>query len=185
MLEFILTIDVKVFYFINKTLHNPFFDLLMPFATDFDNWKIPILVFVIFLCIRYKKKGVVAIFCGVVAVGISDQLSSGILKPLTERERPCFELPDVRLLMLQVKSLSFPSSHAANITSVSLVFSYFFKKSVPVWITIVIIISYSRIYVGVHYPFDVLAGNLVGILSGIITIFIYKRVSEIYKNLEV
>lgn len=177
MLDLLQTADTSLFFLFNKTLHFFAFDWIMPVLTEFDNWKIPVFIILFFIGFKYKKKGVIAVCCGIIGVTIADQLSSTFFKPLTGRQRPCFELEGVRLLIGQVKSLSFPSSHAANITATAYVFSFFFKKAKIYLIILATAVSYSRIYVGVHYPSDVIAGVLVGFIAGIIVVETYKYLS--------
>ena len=185
MTDFFYSIDVYIFFFFNRTVHNPVFDLLMPFITDFDNWLIPVVLIVIFLGFKYKKRGLIAVGCGIIGVAISDQLTSTFLKPLTGRARPCFELENVRLIIDQVRSLSFPSSHAANISVTAVIFSHFFPKAKIYLIILAVSVSFSRIYVGVHYPSDVIAGAGIGVIAGILIIKIYKISSQRFGKLEV
>lgn len=177
MLDLLQSADTWLFFLFNKTLHFFAFDRIMPVLTEFDNWKIPVLIILLFISFKYKKRGLTAVCCGIIGVTIADQFTSSFLKPLTGRQRPCFELEGVRLLIDQVKSLSFPSSHAANITATAYIFSFFFKKAKVYLIILAVAVSWSRIYVGVHYPSDVIAGAIVGFTAGIFTVEAYKYLS--------
>ncbi|MFC1726455.1 phosphatase PAP2 family protein [candidate division KSB1 bacterium] len=185
MTDFLYSIDVYIFFFFNGTVHNPVFDLLMPFLTNFNNWRIPVILIILFLGIKYKKRGLIAVACGIIGVTVSDQLTSTILKPLIGRTRPCFELENVRLLVDQVRSLSFPSSHAANISVTAVVFSYFFPRAKIYLVILAVSVSFSRIYVGVHYPSDVIVGAGIGVLAGMLVIELYKISSKRFGKLEV
>ncbi|HWR00846.1 MAG TPA: phosphatase PAP2 family protein [Chlorobaculum sp.] len=164
--------DTWLFRILNLNLVNPAADDLMLFLT---NWKLSAHILVLaaaFMLIRKGKDGLVVILLLVIAVGIADFTASGIMKPLFHRVRPCFALDGVRLLVNQSHSWSFASSHAANITAgVSLVWIFFWRgATVDKVFTIIMIVyaalvAFSRIYIGVHYPGDVLGGMLIGLAS--------------------
>jgi len=113
-------------------------------------------------------------------VSCVDLLNSGVLKPLFDRSRPYETLPDVRVFWngwriwepLQGPSIgetiSFPSSHAANSFAAAVFLGATFKSVRMGFFTAAAVISFSRVYVGVHYPLDVIAGAMVGIFSGVL-----------------
>ncbi len=113
---------------------------------------------------------------GILALFLSDQLSSHFLKPLLSRVRPCHVLSGVHLLVGCPHSYSLPSSHAANCFSIATLFSLEYRKVVLPLMGVALLISYSRIYVGVHYPFDVLSGALLGSICGGFTWMMKNRV---------
>jgi undecaprenyl-diphosphatase len=104
---------------------------------------------------------------------LSDQLNSFWLKFIVERLRPCHELLDVRLLVGCGSGYAFPSSHAVNNFAGALVLSYFLPRWTWAFFTFAGIVAFSRVYVGVHYPSDVVAGAIVGmaIAGGVIVLF--------------
>ena len=139
-----------------------------------------------FMLIRKGKDGLIIILLLILAVGISDFTASGIMKPLFHRVRPCFALDGVRLLVNQSHSWSFASSHAANSTAVASLIWIFFWKGAPVdkAFTIVMIsyaslVSFSRIYIGVHYPGDVIGGMFIGLAGASI---VYTLTAWTVKN---
>ena len=164
--------DTWLFRILNLHLVHPAADDLMLFLT---NWKLSAHILVLaaaFMLIRKGKDGLVVILLLVIAVGIADFTASGIMKPLFHRVRPCFALDGVRLLVNQSHSWSFASSHAANCTAIaSLVWIFFWRGAlVDKVFTIIMIlyaslVAFSRIYIGVHYPGDVLGGMLIGLAS--------------------
>ncbi|ACF15178.1 phosphoesterase PA-phosphatase related [Chloroherpeton thalassium ATCC 35110] len=186
-MESLYGIDVWLFRLGNEAVANPVFDVLMVFLTKFkQSW--PIAAFAaIFVLVRRKWDGVAIIFLCGLAIGIADQTASGFFKPLFERTRPCFALEEVRLLVRQVRSYSFASSHAANTASVATVIWLFFAnsghkidKAFAIFLAIyAAAVAYSRVYVGVHYPSDIAAGMLIGVLSGSI---VYTAYGYVVKN---
>jgi undecaprenyl-diphosphatase len=179
--------DVWLFRLLNLDLVNPAADDLMVFLTSGRlSWHIFVLA-ALFMVIRKGKTGFLVILLALLAVGLADFAASGILKPLVQRIRPCFALDHVRLLISQPQSFSFASSHAANSTAVVTVIWIFFHRGVLVeklftglMIFYALAVSFSRVYVGVHYPGDVLAGMVIGICSALL---IYLVFSWILKNI--
>ena len=169
MIDFFYSIDVAVFFFINHTIANPFFDWLMPFLTDLNKNK-PVLWFiglwVIYVLWKGGKTGRVAVGILIITIIISDQFNSFILKGLFERVRPCRALEGVRMLVDCGGGFSFPSSHAVNNFAGATVLSHFYKKQQLYWFIFAGFVAFSRPYVGVHYPSDIIAGGIIGFLIG-------------------
>ncbi|NTW68427.1 MAG: phosphatase PAP2 family protein [Chlorobiaceae bacterium] len=180
-------LDALLFTFLNQRLVHPALDDLMVFLTTGNlSWHIGFLA-ALFIVIRRGRQGFLVILLALLAVGMADFIASGILKPLVERVRPCFALEDVRLLVHQSRSYSFASSHAANSSAVAATTWIFFHRGERIeklftvlMIAYALAIGFSRIYVGVHYPGDVLAGMLIGLFSAS---FVYLLFSWIVKNL--
>ncbi|MCX8056049.1 MAG: phosphatase PAP2 family protein [Ignavibacteria bacterium] len=185
MIDFLYSIDVAIFRFINGTLANPLTDKLMPFITDVSNWY---LVYVLLWFIILFKGGRyrVGLAIGMILlVIVSDQLSSSVLKSLFERPRPCKVLENVHLLVGCTDSYSFPSSHAVNNFAAAMFFTFFYKHLKWILFSVATLMALSRIFVGVHYPSDVLGGALIGIFIGYTLAIVYNYLLEkIYGYLE-
>lgn len=97
-----------------------------------------------------------------VAVTIGDRVNSVLIKNWVGRDRPCAALQEVRLLRPCGGGRSFPSSHAVNIAAFAVIAGAFFRRFRPYGIALAAAICYSRVYVGVHYPADVLGGAALG-----------------------
>ncbi len=179
--------DVWLFRLLNHNLVNPAADNLMVFLTNGRlSWHVFVLA-AFFIIARKGKNAFSLILLALLAVGLADFVASGILKPLVQRVRPCFALDHVRLLISQPRSYSFASSHAANSAAVATVIWIFFHRGVLVeklfTSTIILYafaVSLSRVYVGVHYPGDVLTGMVIGICSALL---IYLVFSWLLKNI--
>jgi len=182
-LTFLYGIDRAIFILINQTLSNPLFDFIMPYITELDYWRIPIFLAWLSLIIFGGKKGRIVALLVVIILTASDQLSSAVIKPWVNRLRPCFALNNVRLLIDQSRSPSFPSSHAANNAAMATLFSVQYKRYTIIFISIALLVSYSRIYVGVHYPSDVLGGIFIGILCSAMILLLEKLVRSIWPKI--
>lgn len=170
MIDFLYQIDVLLFRFGNAVLANPFFDWIMPYITEVDYWRIPILLVVLGFLVFGGKKGRISILMIVFIITLSDQISSFVVKPFFARVRPCFVLENARLLIDQSHSFSFTSSHAANMAAMATLFSWRHRRRMWIPISIALIVSYSRVYVGVHYPSDLLGGWIIGIFCAAIVL---------------
>ncbi len=146
--------------------------------TTRDYWLVPMWLAWLLLVIFGKKKGRILAVLILVLIALSDQTSSHLIKPLVGRVRPCNVLPDVRLLVGCSKAGSFPSSHATNLFAVATLISYFHRKSKVVFFSIAFLVSFSRIYVGVHYPSDMLGGALFGIFCAWVIIVLFKFIDS-------
>lgn len=179
-------LDAWLFLLLNHSLVHPALDDLMVFLTKPKFSGHILLLAVSFILIRKGKDGVLVFLLVLLAVGIADFTASGILKPLFHRVRPCFALQGVRLLIDQTRSWSFASSHAANSTAIaSLVWIFFWRGDAVdkvfslVMILYALLVAFSRIYLGVHYPGDILGGIAVGLGSATA---VYTAAAWIVKN---
>ncbi|MBP8976847.1 MAG: phosphatase PAP2 family protein [Bacteroidetes bacterium] len=186
-LNTLLSFDTQAFYFINHSLQNWFFDFLMPIITDLNHYRVIIVaafVILVLMIIRGKSNVRLGAILLVLAVAFSDQLNSFVLKFLFSRPRPCHVLQDVHLLVGCGGGFSFPSSHAANNFAGALVLAYCIPRYRWWFWSFATLVAFSRIYVGVHYPLDVIGGAIVGMACGSIVIVLYllfERLITVYK----
>ncbi len=171
-----LALDEKLFLLINRHMVSPVLDFLMPIFSAKDGW-IPIIVAVLVAFIFFdKKRGLVAAFAVLIAFGITDPLCSQILKPLIGRIRPCYALGEaVRLLWGCGGKFSFPSNHAANSAAVVAAMGFFYRKTLWIGIPVAFVVGFSRVYLGVHYPGDVVGGWIIGAAVGFATGWAFSR----------
>ncbi|UCE03359.1 MAG: phosphatase PAP2 family protein [Candidatus Latescibacterota bacterium] len=165
--EALAALDTSLFRWINGH-PNAVFDSLMPFVTGAGNWHLVILVTWTALLLFGGGRGRVAALLVIPLLILSDQTSSNLLKNIFERLRPCNALPDVRLLAGCSSSFSMPSSHAANFGAAALHLSIHYPRMAPILAGMALLVAYSRVYVGVHYPFDVVVGLGVGLLCALL-----------------
>jgi len=162
--------DQQLFLIINSS-NSPFFDQVMYFFSGRLIWVPLYIAILVFLGIKYKRKFLIILIFIILAATLADQ-SSVFVKNIVHRLRPCHE-PTLTGLVHLVNGecggiYGFVSSHATNTFDVALISLSFIKKR---WYSISIIlwagiISYSRIYLGVHYPFDVICGSFLGSFIG-------------------
>lgn len=176
MIDFLYSIDVAIFRFINGTLANPVTDKLMPFITDVTHWYL-VYVLLWFIILFKGGKYRVGLAIGMILlVIVSDQISSSLLKNLFERARPCKVLENVHLLVGCTDSYSFPSSHAVNNFAAAMFFTYFYRHLKWILFSVATLMALSRIFVGVHYPSDVFGGALIGLVIGYSLALIYNLI---------
>lgn len=152
--------DRSLFYAINHG-SDSLAPILVPFSKGFDDWgkKLVLLLIVVALISRRQTRagGIVAGFGWIVANGITDLLK------LIPFSRPCNVLPDVMNRISQSSSMGTASAHSANMAFVATAFALYFRWWSLPWIAAALITGYSRVYVGAHFPSQVLLGWSVGV----------------------
>lgn len=174
MIDFVLQFDKQLFHIINYQWANPFFDLLMPWLRNKIIWTPLYLFLIVFLILNYPKHWWKILLLLGLSIFAADQLSSSIIKPLMQRDRPCHDLiqhPHFRLLLNCRTGFSFPSAHASNHFAIAAFFYAFYQNKYIGFVSFFWagIISFAQIYVGLHFPLDILGGMLLGLLIGLKT----------------
>lgn len=180
MIEQLIEIDKQLFLSVNQGLANQFFDFLMPILRNPYTWAPLYLFFIIFAIRNYKKKGIIMILLLLATFGLGDFTSASIIKPEVMRVRPCNDVPFKEQVTTRVRcgsGYSMPSSHATNHFAIGVfILMLFRRKWKPiVWLSLLwaASISFAQIYVGVHYPGDILIGTILGTAIGLFTSWLY------------
>ena len=188
MLENLLQLDLSLFGFVNQSLANPMFDFLMPLFRSKFFWIPLYLLILVLLAIKLKWKSISLVILIVLTIFISDKISSELIKKTVCRVRPCNEITLSESLIKRVEcgnGYSFTSTHAANHFAFAHIFTLILvpflssKKSNRRLYAILsyfwaFSIAFAQVYVGVHYPSDVMAGALLGLLLASLTYALYK-----------
>lgn len=182
MLDALLGWDERIFRLLNGNWLNPILDHLLPFATDAGNFILPFVVAAIVIVLVSRVRGIRFLVLAVVSVVVADAIGTHIFKYSFLRARPCIALADVRLLVGCTNLPSFPSNHGVNASVLATLTTLYIPR---LWLpatALAILVGYSRVYVGVHYPLDVLAGSVLGIVvaltfSGVMN-FVWPLPSE-------
>ncbi|HIY75653.1 MAG TPA: phosphatase PAP2 family protein [Candidatus Sphingobacterium stercorigallinarum] len=182
MLEQIIQFDQELFLLINRGLGNTVFDWLLPILRNPFTWSPLYLFLIIFFIKHYGKTGILIVACTLITFGISDATSSHLIKKSVKRVRPCNDVvfkSEVTLRARCGSGFSFTSSHATNHFAMAMFWIVLFRRKWrhALWLCLVwaISISFSQIYVGVHYPLDILSGAILGTLIGLGTGTLFKR----------
>ena len=170
MIDKIVEIDKQIMVFLNKTISNPIFDFIMPIITNQNFLVFFGLILIGYLAYFGGKRGRITIIVLLIAASLSDAICFQIIKPWVGRIRPSYEFYEyINLLVSKGGKYSFPSNHAANSFVFATVISYFYEKNKTFLYILASSIAFSRVYVGVHYPLDIIIGSIIGyIISWII-----------------
>lgn len=181
-MNWLIEADINLFLYLNGK-HSPFFDVVMYWLSSKTVW-IPLYILLAYIFYRLLNKKIIPLilFAGLVVL-LSDQ-GSGVIKKTAERKRPCHNeyLKDtIHNPTGCGGSFGFVSSHAANTFGLALFLSLLWQKLskkrifTPLIFCWAILVSYSRIYNGVHYPADIIGGALLGMLISYLVFLTSKK----------
>lgn len=188
MIDQLLEYDREIFLYFNG-LHAPWLDPAMLFITETLSW-LPLYLFLLYLIFKdHQKEGWLVLAGIVVTIVLADQITSTLMKPYFARLRPSHE-PSLQSLVHIVNGykggkFGFASSHAANTFGTATFLFLLFGKTRK-WITLLFlwaaVVTYSRIYLGVHYPGDILVGALVGMMAAVASFWLYRWLKNVYER---
>jgi membrane-associated phospholipid phosphatase len=181
LLKQILHTDRWLFTRINQDWTSSFADSVFPFLREAELWTPFYLFLWVFITVNFRKKGWFWALSLIMTAIISDLISSSIIKNLVIRTRPCRDLSLIDSIRFLVNycpsSSSFVSSHACNHFAIA-TFIYLTLRSTSRWWVLIFVwaalISYAQVYVGVHYPGDIICGAILGSLIGLTTSRVFR-----------
>ena len=188
ILDYLNDIDTITFLFLNSK-HSPFWDIVFSFITGKISW-LPLYLFLFCLtAIKYKWKTVYIGLSLAILFGLGDQISVKLFKDVFERLRPCHQ-PEIAHLVHIINGkcggrYGFVSSHATNSFAlaiyIGLLLKQHYKILLPGLLFWASLVAYSRIYVGVHYPGDIIGGTILGIGVGLFVYWLIKKLNTLFK----
>ena len=184
----LLATDTQILIWINRTMANGFFDAIMPVLRKAEIWIPLYLVFAGLSIYWFRKNSWIILLFAAITVTASDRISSGLMKPYFERPRPCHQEGVEEQIILRKADgcggpYGFVSSHASNHFAIAFFLIIVWKRKIRGWLKLLLLlwaasISYAQVYVGVHYPGDVLFGAMLGallaVIFGVISVNILK-----------
>ena len=182
MIETLIGWDKELFLFLNG-FYSGFWDVVMFYTSSKFTWIPLYALFIYWLIKHFKKEAVWIILTVVILITVSDQVSVHGFKNTFMRLRPCHD-PELQGLVHILSGkcggqFGFYSSHASNHFAIAVFLSFIFRGRIrfftPFILFWAVIISYSRIYLGVHFPLDVLAGAFAGSMLGFTAYILLKK----------
>jgi membrane-associated phospholipid phosphatase len=175
--------DRALMLLIHNDWSTPFLDRVLPVIRNRDTWIPFYILLAVYMFYKFRLRGVYMVLIIGASAGLTDLVSSSVVKPLVGRERPCHEPElegEVNAMVYCGMSKSFTSSHAANHTALALSISLLLLKGrkwlqglLFLW---ALLIGYAQVYVGVHYPLDILGGIAVGLLAAAFVYFLALKI---------
>ncbi|MBA4303302.1 MAG: phosphatase PAP2 family protein [Sphingobacteriaceae bacterium] len=186
-MEQLVAIDKELFFWVNRGLAHPLLDVFLPLARNMFFWAPLYLFLIVFFPLNFGKQGWLIVLGVVLTFACTDFISSSIIKPWVGRLRPCNDEEVrqwVRLLVSCGGGKSFTSSHAANHFGVGvfvgLALKPYFRWALPLFVLWAGTISLAQVYVGVHYPLDIVAGALLGSTMAVGMWQFYRKKWEVH-----
>lgn len=166
MADFFYSIDLGIFYFFNHTISARFLDKFFSIITNVNNWYIAYAILIGISWTKGGRTGKIAVIGVILLILFSDQLGHKVLKEIFQRLRPCNALEDVITPLGCTGSYSFPSNHAINNFAAAMFFYRLFPKLKWILFSTAFLVALSRVYLGLHYPSDIIGGAILGMIFG-------------------
>ncbi|HWR57993.1 MAG TPA: glycosyltransferase family 39 protein [Thermodesulfovibrionales bacterium] len=180
MLEWIKNIDTALFFFLNSDCRNWLFDIIMPVITHHAG--VVVLPFLLLFLIEERKRAFKVFAVSFFSILLADGTAHA-LKEIIVRARPCNVLANVHLLVGCSKTFSLPSGHATNAFAFAVPFLLMSRSRLRyLFVFVAALVGISRVFMGVHYPFDVIAGVVVGSLCGVFLVFFYRWAERRFRD---
>jgi membrane-associated phospholipid phosphatase len=182
-----MNFDLIILNLIDPLLQSETLTIWTLILSDKHTYLWPGIATIIAFLVLNKKQGLLFVLTAIITVLLADAIADKILKPLIALSRPCHALGFARthdnFFLSSVycsKSFSFPSSQAVNVFTLATLWTGFFGKTGWVAFLLAIWVGWTRIYLGVHYPSDVLGGMLIGISMGVLALKLCDRIPLIH-----
>ena len=181
MINTIIDIDLSILSFIAANLKCAFLDFFMPIITKLgDHGIIPIILAVVLIIIPKTRKTGIAMGIAIALGGLFGNL---ILKNVIARTRPYDIVEGIELLVPALSDFSFPSGHTLVVFEVATVLLKREKRAIGiVAMVLAVIVAFSRLYLYVHYPTDVIVGVILGIAFGLVGCFAVNKIEKSFKK---
>ncbi|MCR1951383.1 MULTISPECIES: phosphatase PAP2 family protein [unclassified Clostridium] len=174
MWEYINLIDISILRFIRNYFSSPLMDSMMIFITKLGDRGFVWIVIGIILLIskKYRKIG----FTMLIALAVTSIIGEGIIKNIIQRPRAFITFPDIEIIIKAPLSYSFPSGHTASSFAAAVVLGYYIKKCRYLFYFFAALVAFSRLYLFVHYPSDIIGGIVLGISCSLATIEVINNI---------
>lgn len=173
MIKSVHSTDQTILFFIQENFHFPLLDKIMILFTSAGDLGLVWIALSVVLLLNRNTR-----YIGILTLGalfLSVLLGEGILKNVIQRPRPYTDYPSFQMLVNQSSSYSFPSGHTITSFAAAYVLSRYLKKFSPLIWVLALIIAFSRLYLFMHYPSDIIAGIIFGLLCGKIIVYLYEN----------
>jgi undecaprenyl-diphosphatase len=181
-MDLLYSFDLAIFYFFNHTISTGFLDKFFSIITDVNKWYIAYLILVGITFFKGGRRGKIAVLGLILLIIFTDQTGYRLLKETIERIRPCNVLADAITPIGCAGGFSFPSNHAVNNFAAAVFLLRLFPAYKWIFLVTATLVSISRIYLGVHYPSDVLGGALIGSFFGYLFSIAAMKADQYFKK---
>jgi undecaprenyl-diphosphatase len=182
MTNFLYSIDLLIFYFLNHTLSCGVLDKFFSTITNVNNWFIAYLILLGISYFKGGRLGKIAVLGVILLIILTDRLNATLVKDIFHRIRPCNALHDAITPLGCNGTFSFPSNHAVNNFAAAVFFYKLFPKLKWLLLITASLVAISRVYLGLHYPSDILGGAIIGSAFGYLFAFGALKVDGLFKT---
>ncbi|RYD59058.1 MAG: phosphatase PAP2 family protein [Sphingobacteriales bacterium] len=187
--ELLMYWDYTTWYYLNTQWHHPVLDAIIPYLRNPWTWAPLYLFLLVFMLMNFGRRGLVWCLFFLLTFALADFISASLVKPLFQRVRPCnnpYLSQVVHIIVPCGSGYSFPSSHASNHFALGVFAAASLESRVrKVWYWAMLwafSVAYAQVYVGVHYPLDVLCGGVLGGSIGVMTSRLFLTTTGLEKK---